>query len=137
MDLSSLDVAKASNEGFDVRLFHPVTNVELDSVIRVLGRDSDKFKAVQAEQNRKRIARMSRGGMIRPGVLSLQELDSDTIDLLAACTVSWTNVSENGKAIEFSAENAKTLYRKYSWIREQVEAGVNDRANFMPLSQNS
>ena len=41
IDLATIDTVKGSNDGFDVRIYHPGTNEDLDITINVLGRHSD------------------------------------------------------------------------------------------------
>lgn len=129
-DLSELDTAKASNDGFDVSLYHPGTNADLGIKIRVLGKDSDEFRKVSNAQNKRRMDRMSRGGFRNP-TPSPEELEQNGIELLAACTVGWSGVVLDGKSLAFSKDNAKALYSRFPWIKEQVDAAIGDRANFI------
>jgi len=131
-DLSELDTTKISNEGFDVELYHPATNVGLGIVIRVLGRDSDEFRKVSNAQIKRRTERFNRGGFRQPAITP-EELEQNTIEILAACTVGWSGVVVDGKEIPFSKDNAKMLYTRFPWIREQIDAAIGDRANFMRI----
>ena len=143
-DLSNLDVVAASEKGFEIPLYHPGTTADLGWWIRVLGRDSAEFRQCQSEQNRKRMNKLSKGG--RTTGASLQEIVTETVELLAACTVDWGRVAktldgvsipakstllDNGEELPCTRMNAITIYTKYPWIREQVDAGVGDRANFL------
>lgn len=148
MDLKDLDVINSSNEGFELRLLNPKTQAELNLCVTVLGKDSDVFRKLASDQNRKRLAKMTKGGAIRLGAVSAEELDSDAVELLAACTVSWREV-EGYPAVDDPAGTVKptwtidgneivctratviSTYVRFPWIREQVEAAVGDRANFI------
>ena len=130
VDLAKIDTVKGSNEGFDVRIYHPGTNEDLDITISVLGKDSDAFQRVSRAQNKKRLAKMQKGGF-RNISAPLEEVERDGIDLLASCTTGWTGVIVSGKEIEFSKDNAVMIYEGYPWIKEQVDIAVGDRANFI------
>ena len=130
IDLATIDTVKGSNEGFDVRIYHPGTNEDLDITISVLGKDSDAFQKISRAQNKKRLAKMQKGGF-RTTAAPLEEIESDGIDLLASCTTGWAGINVNGKEIEFSKDNALMIYEGYPWIREQVDTAIGDRANFI------
>lgn len=130
LDLSELDTAKAANAGFDVDLYHPATNADLGIKIRVLGKDSDEFRRVSNSQNKRRMDRMQRGGFRNP-TPSPEELEQNGIELLAACTLGWAGVVLDKKPLPFTKDNAKMLYNRFPWIKEQVDAAIGDRANFI------
>jgi hypothetical protein len=130
VDLSSIDTVKGSNDGFDVQIYHPGTNEDLGSTIKVLGKDSDKFIKVSRGQNKKRMAKMTKGGF-RATAIPVEEIEQDSLMLLAACTVGWVGVVVDGKALDFNEDNAVMVYERFPWIREQVDAAMGDRANFI------
>ncbi len=146
MDLAKLDTVARANEGFELQLFNPGTMENLGIYITVLGRDSTEFRELQAEQNKKRMAKLAKGGSFRMGAVNLTEVERDSIELLAACTKSWRQdvpgaaegeatslptLTLDGQELACNAANATKLYTAYPWIREQVDAGVTDRANFI------
>lgn len=141
MDLNDVDVVTGANKGFTLTLFHPVTQLDTDMKITVLGQDSDKFKELVGAQNQERVKKLTKGGQFRAKVATLKEIESNSIQILAGCTTGWENVCE-GKDQEtkaplplpFSLENAVSLYTKYPWIKEQVDEAIGNRANFMPSS---
>jgi hypothetical protein len=135
VDLAAIDTVKGANEGFDVRIYHPGTNEDLDITINVLGKDSDEFQKKSREQSKKRMAKMSKGGFRATSTVPVEEIESDGLELLAACTKSWTGVVIEGKAVAFSHEAAVDLYTRFPWIKEQVDTAIGDRANFIKGSQ--
>lgn len=130
IDLANIDTVKGANEGFDVQIYHPATNEDLGIVITVIGKDSDEFQKITREQTKRRMQKATKGGF-RNVTIPVEELEEDSLKLLAACTKSWKGVVENGKAIECTKENAMAIYEKYPWIREQVDTAIGDRANFI------
>lgn len=150
MDLNELDVVGKSNEGFELQLVNFKTQEGLPLYITVLGKDSDVFRKLTAEQNRRRLAKMTKGNVMRLGSLSAEELEADAVELLAVCTVSWReqlvpdghavregeSVSKstlrlNGEELACTRANATKLYVGFPWIREQVDTAIGDRANFI------
>jgi len=131
IDLATLDTVKGANEGFDVQIYNPATNEDLDIVIHVLGKDSDEFQRISRAQGRKRMAKMAKGGFRSVSATSAEEIEQDAIALLAACTTGWSGVVIGGKAIDYNQDNAVMLYTRFPWIREQVDAAIGDRANFI------
>jgi hypothetical protein len=129
-DLANIDVVKDANAGAEVNIYHPGTRADLGISIRVVGQDSTQFRKISAEQNRRRIARATKGGSFKLNVFTPEEIESDKCKLLAACTLGWKGVVEGGKEIPFSVSAAEDLYERFSWIREQVDEAIGDRALF-------
>lgn len=132
IDLAALSTATACDKGFEMELLHPVTRVGLGVFISVVGKDSVIFKGhVRAKANERLRKTAEAGRRGREGdPITVEGAEKDTIDLLAACTTAWRNVTFEGAALEFSADNARRLYGE-SWIREQVDEAVGDLGNFM------
>lgn len=147
VDLSSIDTVKGSNDGFDVRIYHPGTNEDLDIVIFVLGKDSDEFQKVTRSQSKRRMAKIQKGGFRSPNI-PVEEVEQNGIELLAACTTGWKTLAAkcgkgetpepekktillDGSELEFSVDAAVSLYERFPWIKEQVDIAIGDRANFI------
>ena len=134
-DLAALDTIKGSNAGFEVSIYNPSTNEDLGLFITVLGKDSDEFQRVSRAQQKKRMAKLTKGGFRNPSV-PVEEIEQDSIALLAACTKSWMQdgkptITMDKKELEFSVDNAIALYERFPWIKEQVDVAIGDRANFI------
>lgn len=128
IDLASIDTVKDANQGATVDLYHPTNGKDLGIKVTVLGRDSDKFRSVQAAQGRKRTAKLQKTNF-RGGV-DANDIEKDGIELLAACTIGWAGMVLNGQEVPFSLENAIAIYTKYPWIKEQIDTAVSDRSLF-------
>jgi len=131
VDLSSIDTVKGSNTGFDVQIYHPGTNEDLDITINVLGKDSDEFQKVSRAQQKKRMAKMQKGGFRNTATVPIEEIEQDGLELLAACTKSWSGVVVEGKALDCTTANAVMIYERFPWIKEQIDTAIGDRANFI------
>ncbi len=130
-DLSTLDVIKFANVGTAVDILHPVTKEPLGFSITVLGSDGAAFKKISIEQARRRLAKMEKNGGFKPSAVSQEEREEDAVELLAACTTSWTKFNLEGANPSFNFDNAVALYSRFPWLREQVDQAIGNRANFI------
>lgn len=134
-NLSSLDTASVAERGAVMTVLHPTTGVALaqsdgSPVTLILsGEDSERFRRADRANRNKRLARQQQGRQIR---VSTEELDAESLGLLVAVTLGWSGVALDGDTdLVFSAENATKLYTSFPWLREQANAFVVDRANFL------
>lgn len=136
MDLANINIEKLAEQGAILELEHPVSgdvlmqdkpNEKKPVTINVLGTDSKVWRNKQREYQRKRIASMQRNRKNADLTIS----DEDACELLAECTTGWDGIVISGKPVEFSKDAAYDLYMKFNWIREQVDAFMGDRANFL------
>lgn len=134
MDLASLDTRKGAEQGFELQLMHPTTGAPLPGKITVLGQDSAAWQDKLNEGVKRRVKRLERN---RKNLLTMEELEAESIEQLAAVTTGWSGIMLAGEAIAWSPEKARWLYATYPWIREQVYEAVNDRGNFLPRSASS
>ena len=103
--------------------------------MHLMGMDAPAYKA----KARKRAAALlkRRGGNLN--IAKMTELQigtliddgeegriSDAVD----ATIGWENLSLDGKPVEFSAEAAEAIYRKYPAILDEVTEFLKDMSNF-------
>lgn len=134
MDITKYNVEKMAEQGAWLDLEHPATGDVIGTEdkpvrIKLLGTDSKAWRNKNREFQRKRIAKLKRN---KSRDIDYSASEEETSDMLAACTIGWEGIEENGEAMEFSQETAERLYLEMGWIREQVDAFVGDRANFFP-----
>jgi hypothetical protein len=126
MDLAKFDNT-AAETGTELVLLNPIDDEPTDMKIMVLGFDSSKAKeAIRASGNK----RLKRGKLVS----TMEEMEQSGLNLTAACTISWSGIEENGEEVEFAPANVKRIYTEYPWIKEQVDAFIGDRANFLSKS---
>ena len=124
-DLATLDTAKVAEEGAELRVAHPTTGEDLGITITLIGTDSKTFRDISKSRATASLKKKSRE-------IDLDQNEQDSIELLARCTKGWSGITENGKDIPFTHENAVKLYTKYLWLREQIDRFMADRSNFLP-----
>lgn len=128
-DLNNLDTGKAADQGAVLELIHPVENTKLDIRITLAGSDSAVYRKTQ---NRIANVRTSKISPQRPFIpLTSEEQEENGLEVLAACTLAWEGVMVDGADVECNVRNAKMVYRRFPWIKEQVDAFVANRANFL------
>lgn len=132
MDLSQLVIDSATDEGAKCEIFHPVTEQSFDPpiYITVAGIDSETYQKAQRDVANKRLKKAAGRGRIRL-TTTAEEIEADQVELLARCTLGWENIDWEGKPYQCTLENARRLYLKAPWLREQVDLFIGDRANFL------
>ena len=130
MDLNELDLTKSADIGAVMEVMHPITGESLADkagnimTLTLVGIDSKRLR--EAMKVRARIEMAKR----KPAKFDLDDAENKAAELLAACTIGWSNVIEGGVEVEFSEDNVKRIYLKYGWLRQQADAFINDRVNF-------
>ncbi len=135
MDLASIDTVKGANAGAEVKLYHPSTNEDMGITIRVLGKDSDEFQKINRAQSKRRMEKMSKGGF-RGANIPLESIEQDGLELLASLTKTWKQgdkqtLTLDGVELACNKDNAVLIYKRFPWIKEQVDSFIGDRANFI------
>lgn len=129
-DLSNFNTKTLSNDGAWMTAVSPADGLELDIRIKCAGLDSAYFQSAKEKFENKRRKKLENGA----GLPSAQELDAARLQTLSECTLAWENVEVDGKPLECNRINAAYVYRNYPWLREQVDAFIGDRRNFLPSS---
>lgn len=135
MDLMDMDTKKAADQGAEMALKGPNGNALRDDTtgelwtITLLGMDSQAYVQVQKEIGDRRL----RGGVMKMAnaPITTEEMEDEGIRMLVAVTKGWKNLIFKKEPFPFSKENATKLYKDFPFIREQVEAFIKDRANFL------
>lgn len=135
MDLSKFNVSKMSEMGADLELLDPASEPltygtgkkKKPVTIKVLGQDSKVWKTHNRDEQRKRTQKMVRKGGRN---IDFTVSDEQRCEMLAKCTISWSGIDSGKDPLEFSYENAYNLYLSESWVADQVDAFITDRANF-------
>lgn len=133
-ELSDLDTARGAEQGYELTLSHPKTGEPTPMKITVLGADSDAYREKVREFQRRRADRMNKNRRLS---VTPDEIEAETLEMLVAVTTGWSGFTLDGAALPFSGDNVRAIYRRFSWIREQVDQTVGDRANFLPKSANA
>jgi hypothetical protein len=105
--------------------------------LHLLGPDSDVYARAMHDLTQRRIneaaAAADRGE--KPTPADPISARADASDVLARCTRNWAGFLDGaGEPIPFTLDAARELYNRFPLIREQADAFVSRRANFLPVS---
>jgi len=127
-DLASFDKMQAIQEaGLDVEIRGP-DNKKLGFSIKVAGPDSELQRSVVEKLTNERLQSED----ISP--LTASEMDTRKTRGLAMSTMGWTDFILDGKVLPFSTDNAYKLFRRFPFIRDQIEEKASRRTAFLGLS---
>lgn len=149
-DLDAIDIIAAADKGAEIAILHPSTKEPTGIFISVLGKDSQVFRDyVNDEVNEQvRKAAVSQGRKKKPVVVTAEQGKERAVELLTLLTTGWRsesydekgNVVENkpivmlkGEELSFSVANVKRVYSESLTIFQQIDIGVGEIENFMPI----
>ena len=117
---------KAGAETSELEITHPKTGIGTGVFITLLGVDSKEWRRESLKLRNENLKLQRK----RNGV-DAEKYDDDGIRLLAACTVGWRGLTEDGQPVPFTPENVMRIYRDFGFIRQQVDEFVSDIGNFI------
>jgi hypothetical protein len=127
-DLNSLKPVMA-DDGAVLNIVHPETEEVIEGMtITLLGQDSKVYRKLQMGKQQAALNRISKGK--KAVDFDAEKLAEDSIDDLVKLTVSWSGFTLEGKKLDCTPENIRSVYADWAWIKEQVQEFVADRANF-------
>jgi glycerol-3-phosphate cytidylyltransferase-like family protein len=62
--------------------------------------------------------------------MTLEEAEELSIESAVIRVIDWENITENGKPVTFTKENAERIFKEYSWIKEAVMEESGQILNF-------
>lgn len=132
MDLRKLDTIKAANKGMDF-FVKDLDGVETDIEISIVGVGSAIHNEAYAEREHE-IAKLDKqkAPTTPLGIVALQEAkEALYIISVAKCMKGWKNLEVDGKAVEFSYENAIKILTEYPIIKMAVLSAISDTSAFL------
>ncbi len=127
MEFKQLNTVEAADAGAWLTVLDEDGN-DTDFRIRLLGKDSKTWKSGEHQFGDKRLQQMQKTGKM--GNITTAQVEDRGIKLLAAVTVEWVGLTDNGQPVPCTREKAEQLYRLSPGLAEQVDAFVGDRKNF-------
>lgn len=100
------------------------------ATISLVCSDSSEYQAVYKQQITDNAAKLVKRKGKKSGITG-DSVDEDKLDLLVACTKAWIGFENNGKPLAYSKQNARMLYTRLFFIRDQVDDFIHDRGNFL------
>ena len=122
----------SADDGVVMTIRHPESSLPMDGqTITLLGTDSRVYREHIAKRERAMIEHVN--ATHKPPKLVHEQTKQRALDDLVLLTVGWTLDGIDGNPVEFTKEAARDLYADagMAWLREQAEAFVQDRSNFL------
>lgn len=144
-DLAALDTTENAETGAWMHLQGPdyedlyVGEKDDGKPVRILllGADSKEFQQLQHKQTTKRVKQLTKPGRRSRNELSSEDFTEGSIDLLVRCTKGFENVIYNGEELDCTAANARKIYERLGFVREQAWDFINDRSNYLGNSSST
>jgi hypothetical protein len=130
-DLNDMDIVSSANDGAKCVLRHPATGEELfqddGSPVYLLlaGSDSNTYREAQNRVNNARLNRKS-GTKI-----TVEDIVAEQLTVLCECTLGWGGMIMGGVELPFDRKSVRGMYEKCPPFKEQAEAFILDRANYL------
>jgi hypothetical protein len=121
MDISS--IAPTVNE---LKILHPSTAESIGLTIRIQPITSPAVREVQRRITNETLRTKGRG-------MTAEKMDAHRLDILVAATAGWSwegDATWNGEKPEATPAAIRKVYKDAPWIKEQVDAALNDEAAF-------
>lgn len=113
-----------------MEVLHPLTGEVMACdkgkpyTLTLIGADSDKYQAMLKRGLEKSYAKKGKK-------VDLDDASRRGIEMLAKCVTDCRVEIEAGKFVENSFEELVKVFTEYKWLKEQAEAFIADRANFI------
>lgn len=134
LDLAKTNLADAADAGYEFEIKLPGSGEGTGAFITVRGEMSKTVKAYARQKFREfqlREQQAKRRGKTVDD-LTLEEAEEMAVESAVVRVIGWRGITENGKEVAFSKENAERIFTEHSWIREQVMEESNQILNFRP-----
>ncbi len=152
MALAKHNTSEVANKGVSVEIYS-ADGLPLGIRFFVLGCDSEEWEKINRKQDKARIEKQKRTRGVY--IASSDETKLNGTELLTALTTGWEEDIKNdkgevigtrpdieleeGEFVSFSKQAVAAIYNHigYSFIREQVDAFIGDRRNFLSNANRS
>jgi hypothetical protein len=131
-DLAKHNYTEIAEAGFEFELKLPGTGEGTGVFITVRGDQSKTVKAFGRKKYSEFKLREQQAKRRGKDVddMTLEEAEELSIESAIVRVISWKNITENGKEVPFTKENAERIFKEYSWIKDQVVEEAGQLLNF-------
>lgn len=130
LDLNTLDLTAEADKGRTLHVKHPVTGlllVDADGAPVTVTAMGAMDGTVYLDRSRERRDRLKAEDL---KTRTSAQYDAEAVDDLVSLTLGWSGIAMDGKELPFTHANARMVYTRFRWLREQVEEFVGSRAVF-------
>jgi hypothetical protein len=128
VDLNSLKLSTSTT----VAIVHPETLEPLGITITLASSESPRVKAMLRERTNKRLQVMAAGRKQKQTAPTIEELESESLDLLVTATTGWSGIEIGDAVLDCNPENVRSIYADpaFAWLKKQVDEAFGDQASF-------
>ncbi len=131
LDLKVQNVAEQSESGYEFELIYPTTQEKTGAFVKVRGSQSTKAKAhARKKYTEYRLREQMAKRKGKEEELTLDEAEEMAIETAIVRVIAWRGITEDGKEVPFTKENAERIFLEHSWIREQISEAADQLLNF-------
>lgn len=134
LDLTKTNLSQAAETGYEFEVRLPGTLEATGAFITVRGDQSPTVKTYgkrKYQEFKVREQAAKRRGRDAED-LTLDEAEELAIESAIVRVISWRGITEGGKEVPFTKENAARIFKEHSWIREAVMEESSQLLNFRP-----
>jgi hypothetical protein len=131
-DLAKHNYTEIAEAGFEFELKLPGTGEGTGVFITVRGDQSKTVKAFGRKKYSEFKLREQQAKRRGKDVddMTLEEAEELSVESAIVRVIGWKNITENGKEVTFTKENAERIFKEYSWIKDQVMEEAGQLLNF-------
>ncbi len=131
-DLAKHNYTEIAEAGYEFELKLPGTGEGTGVFITVRGDQSKTVKAFGRKKYSEFKLREQQAKRRGKDVddMTLEEAEDLGIESAIVRVIGWKNITENGKEVAFTKENAERIFKEYSWIKDQVMEEAGQLLNF-------
>lgn len=133
-DLKKNNYAEAAEVGYEFELLLPGTNEPTGAFFKVRGDQSKTVKAFgrkkYAEFKLREQQAKRRGKDVED--MTLEEAEELSIESAVIRVIDWRGISEDGKEVPFTKENAERIFKEHTFIKDQIMEESGQLLNFRP-----
>ena len=137
LNLTKTNLKAQAEDGYEFELLIPETNDPTDGFVKVRGSMSEvvqnfaRKKYRERQQKEDAWKRNTRNHNKDFPEMTLEEAEEFSIESASIRVLGWRNIElEEGKPLEFNAENLQKVLKDHSWIRTQIIEQSDSVANF-------
>lgn len=118
----------------EIALRDPQTGAPTSARVTLAGPEHPVHRRILLDRNRR-----MRASMMKTGRVQLDDPEDEEVaatDMLVACTLGWSGLTRGGHPLVFSPDEARKLYSDPArrWLRDQVQAALNEAQSFIRRS---
>ena len=131
-DLKNHNYTEIAEAGYEFELKLPGTGEGTGALITVRGDQSRTVKAFGRKKYSEFKLREQQAKRRGKDVddMTLEEAEELSVESAVVRIISWKNITEAGKEVPFTKENAERILKEYSWIKDQILEEAGQLLNF-------